>query len=85
MTKTVQVYLLHLTNGDVVEAAEGISLTGNDTIVSHFLDEANKAPFKVGDAISGLTYIPKSSIVYISTGEVREVVDLNALRKAGII
>lgn len=82
---TYQIYLLHLTNGDVVECLEEYDLPAEKSLVGRIKKSADHEWFTVGDEINGFQYIPKGSILYISTGDVREIYDpmLEIKRRAG--
>lgn len=69
--KSIQIYHLHLANGEVVQAAEDYKLKGKKTIVSLFQRAKDEDIFLITDLLLGSCYIPKKKIVYISTGEVR--------------
>lgn len=66
----VQVYWLHLLDGSEVQSCEEYDCPSEESIVTRFEKASPNEMFIIGDAFSGYCYIPKSSIVYISTGEV---------------
>ena len=68
--QTVQIYYLHLTGGDVVPVAEAYDLKGEKTIVSMFQNLDDEDILCISDILSGSCYVPKKSIVYITTGDV---------------
>ena len=73
----IQEYILHLINGEKVVATEDFDYEGEDTIVNQFAASI-KDPTKcvrVGDFISGFEYVPWKNVVYVSTGDVREIQD----------
>ena len=61
-----QTYVLHLIDGTV----EDYDLPAEKGIVGHFSKAAPDEIFTVGDRLLGFAYIPKSSIVYLETGDV---------------
>ena len=69
--KTIQIYNLYLTNGDVIPATEDYELEGKKTIVSLFQRADDDDIFVITDLLLGSCYIPKKNIVCISTGDVR--------------
>ncbi len=74
MTKTVQMYNLHLINGDVIPVPEDFDLTGKKTLLYWFSHEDANEIYKVGNQFLGFCYVPRKSVVYISTGDVEEQV-----------
>ena len=56
-----QTYVLHLIDGTAIPMAEDYDLPAEKGIVGHF---SKAAPDEI------FAYIPKSSIVYLETGEV---------------
>ncbi len=70
-----QVYRIHLTNGEVVEAAEDYYTPAGKSFVSNIKRTPDYEWVVVGDPLGGYSYIPKRSIVFISTGDVKEVED----------
>ena len=58
-----QTYVLHLIDGTAIPMVEDYDLPAEKGIVGHF---SKAAP----DEILGFAYIPKSSIVYLETGNV---------------
>lgn len=67
-----QNYYIHLLNGEVVEASEAYDLPVEKGLVGKFGKADDNEIFEIGDAISGFAYIPKRSILFITTGDVRE-------------
>ena len=55
--KYYQIYRIHLLNGE---------------LVGKFQKADNNKVFEIGDAVSGLLYVPKRSILFIATGEVKK-------------
>ena len=70
--KYYQIYHIHLLNGEVVEASEAYDLPAEKGLVGRFEKADDNEIFEIGDSISGFAYIPKRSILFLSTGEVRE-------------
>ena len=68
-----QIYMLHLLDGSVVEAAEKYDLPANKGLIAKYAAADTNKLFEIGDPVTGFAYIPKSSIIYISTGGVRKV------------
>lgn len=75
--KSIQIYHLHLANGEIVQAAEDYKLKGKNTIVNLFQRANDEDIFFITDLLLGSCYIPKKKIVYISTGEVLLKMSLN--------
>ena len=67
-----QVYHIHLLNGEVVEASEFYDLPSKKGLIEKFSKAADNEIFEIGDGLSGFAYIPRRSILFISTGDVRE-------------
>ena len=67
-----QSYHIHLLNGEVIETSEAYDLPVEKGLVGRFGKADDNEIFEIGDAISGFAYIPKRSILFISTGDVRE-------------
>ena len=65
-----QTYVLHLIDGTAIPMAEDYDLPAENGIVGHFSKAAPDEIFTVGDRLLRFAYIPKSSIVYLETGEV---------------
>lgn len=70
-----QVYKIHLINGYVIEVAEEFDLPIEDGLITKMEKAGDDELFTIGDKFSGFVYIPKKSILYISTGGVRRVDD----------
>ena len=70
--KFYQIYHIHLLNGEIVEASEEYDLPAEKGLVGKFGKAADNEMFEIGDAVSGFAYIPKRSIVFIATGDVRK-------------
>ena len=69
--KSIQIYHLHLANGEIVQAAEDYKLKGKNTIVNLFQRANDEDIFFITDLLLGSCYIPKKNILYITTGDVR--------------
>ena len=69
--KTIQIYNLHLINGETIQAAEDYELKGKKTIVSLFQKADDEDIFVITDLLFGSCYVPKKNISYVTTGEVR--------------
>lgn len=69
--KTIQIYNLHLVNGEVIQAAEDYELKGKKSIVSLFQKADDEDIFVITDLLLGSCYVPKKNIVCITTGDVR--------------
>ena len=83
MMKSVQVYLLHLTNGDVISTYEDFDKHGKDTVATRFSDMSKNGVWEICNLAGDIYYVPKANILYISTGDVLEVPDFNPYRKKG--
>ena len=70
--KYYQIYHIHLLNGEVVEASEAYDLPAEKGLVGNFEKADDDKIFEIGDAISGFAYIPKRSILFITTADVRK-------------
>lgn len=67
-----QMYLLHLLDGSVIEVSEDYDLPTEKGLIGKFQTAEPNEILEFGDPIAGFAYVPKSSIVYISTGDVKE-------------
>lgn len=67
-----QIYHIHLLNGEVIEASEAYDLPAEKGLVGKFEKADDNEIFEIGDAISGFAYVPKRSILFIATGDVKE-------------
>jgi len=70
-----QIYKIHLTNGTVIEAAEDYDLPSGRGLISKVKRASDCEWLTIGDPLKGYAYIPKESILFISTGDVREAED----------
>ena len=71
----IQEYILHLTNGDNIVVSEDYYDAENPTFPEKVAAANDNDLFCIGDRITGFSWIPKKSIVYISTGQVRKFED----------
>ena len=71
-TMVYQVYEIHLLNGTIIEAAEDYELPTTKGLVGKFNRMEEGDILTVEDWFTGSFYIPRRSILYISTGDVRE-------------
>lgn len=67
-----QMYLLHLLDGSVIEVSEDYDLPMEKGLIGRYKSAEPNEILELGDPIVGFAYVPKSSIVYISTGDVKE-------------
>ena len=67
-----QMYVLHLLDGSVIEVSEDYDLPTEKGLLGRYQAAAPDDILEFGDPVNGFAYVPKSSIVYISTGDVRE-------------
>lgn len=72
-----QIYLLHLLDGSVIEVAEDYELPMEKGLIEKYRKAAPDELFTIGDALTGFSYVPKSSIVYIATGDVKKGFNLD--------
>ena len=70
--KYYQIYRIHLLNGEVIEASEEYDLPAEKGLVGKFQKADDNKIFEIGDAVSGVFYIPKRSILFIATGEIKK-------------
>lgn len=70
--KYYQIYRIHLLNGEVIEASEEYALPVEKGLVGKFQKADDNKIFEIGDAVSGVFYFPKRSILFIATGEVKK-------------
>lgn len=66
-----QIYLLHLLDGSVIDVAEEYDLPAEKGLIEKFYKADPNEILVIGDRFVGFAYVPKSSIVYISTGDVK--------------
>ncbi len=73
-----QIYNLHLIDGSVVSLSEDYDLSVENAFINRFIKSEPDHVFCIGDEKSGFTYVPKRSIVYVTTGDEDEVNDLGS-------
>lgn len=66
---SVQLYNVHLVNGDVLEVGEDYDLQGPRTIVNRF-SKAEDNDVLVFDTLFTSYYVPRKNIVFIATADV---------------
>ena len=66
---SVQLYNVHLVNGDVLEVGEDYDLQGPRTIVNRF-SKAEDNDVLVFDTLFTSFYVPRKNIVFIATADV---------------
>lgn len=76
-----QLYHIHLLNGDVIQTAEDYDLPASKGLVGTFERMKETDYLTVKDILLGSAYIPKRSILYITTGDVEEVPDYGSKNK----
>ena len=76
-----QLYHIHLINGDVIQTAEHYDLPASKGLVGTFERMKETDYLTVKDILLGSAYIPKRSILYITTGDVEEVPDYGSKNK----
>lgn len=76
-----QLYHIHLLNGDVIQTAEDYDLPASKGLVGTFERMKETDYLTVKDILLGSSYIPKRSILYITTGDVEEVPDYGSKNK----
>lgn len=81
MTKFCQIYKIKLLNGEVIESAEDYDLPVSKGLVGTFERMKETDILTVNDILLGSAYIPKKSILYIATGDVREVLCFGSKNK----
>ena len=67
-----QMYHLYLLDGSVIEVSEDYDLPTEKGLIGRYRTAEPNEILEFGDPIMGFVYIPKSSIVFISSGDVRE-------------
>lgn len=65
-----QMYLIHLLDGSIIKIAEDYDLPMKKGLIGKYQNADPNEILVFGNAIDGFTYVPKSSILYISTGDV---------------
>lgn len=66
---SVQLYNVHLVNGDVLEVGDDYDLQGPRTIVNRFC-KAEDNDVLVFDTLFASFYVPRKNIVFIATADV---------------
>ena len=66
---SVQLYNVHLVNGDVLQVGEDYDLQGPKTIVNRFC-KAEDNDVLVCDTLFTSFYVPRKNIVFIATADV---------------
>jgi hypothetical protein len=69
----IQIYHIHLLNGEVIEAREEYDLPWKEGLIAKYQQAKEDDMFEIGDALLGFSYILKKSILYISTAGVKKV------------
>lgn len=67
---TIQIYYIQLTDGRTVEMAEDYYLPAPQRLVNRYKAAQADDILTIGDQVNGFTYVPKSNILYIFTGDV---------------
>ena len=67
---SMQIYLIHLMDGTVIQIAEDYGLPAEKGLLGKYKKAEPDELMVFGDSGMGFVYIPKNSIVYISTGDV---------------
>lgn len=66
----IQMYLVHLLDGTVIQVAEDYDLPAAEGLLGKYKIAGPDELLVFGDPISGFAYVPKKNIVFISTGDV---------------
>jgi hypothetical protein len=66
----IQIYHIHLLNGEVIEAREEYDLPWEEGLIAKYQQAKDDEMFEIGGPLFGCCYILKKSILYISTGGV---------------
>lgn len=64
-----QEYRIHLVNGQVIQAAEEVSIPSYQRLTARFKASKPDDVLTVGDDDTGKAYIPVRNILYISAGD----------------
>lgn len=64
-----QEYRIHLINGQVIQAAEEVSIPSHQRLATRFRTSKPDEILTVGDDDTGMAYIPVRNILYISAGD----------------
>lgn len=68
----LQEYLIHLLDGTIIRCSEDYETPNDQSVVTRVRKAAPTDVFTVGNAFDGYKYIPKSSILYLETGDIVE-------------
>ena len=68
----LQEYLIHLLDGTIIRCCEDYETPNDKSIVTRIRKAEPTNVFSIGDPFSGYKYVPKSSILYLETGDVVE-------------
>ena len=80
----LQEYLIHLLDGTIIRCCEDYETPNDKSIVTLIRKAEPTNAFSIGDPFSGYKYVPKSSILYLETGDVVEESPAErVLRKVG--
>ena len=72
-TVTIQIYLIHLLNGDIVQYREEFDVPYAKGIISKFKSMKDSEYLEFGHGLKGMFCIPVKNVLFISTGDVVEV------------
>ena len=73
----LQMYTIHLTNGEQIIASEPYDLTGPECLIDKYFASDDNTSFCVGDDFEGYHYFKGKDIVQICTGGVKKVDDID--------
>ena len=71
----LQMYTIHLINGDMITASEPYDLTGPECLIEKYFDSEDDPGFCIGDDFEGYHYFKAKDIVQICTAGVKKVDD----------
>jgi hypothetical protein len=63
----IQIYHIHLLNGEVIEAREEYDLPWEEGLIAKYQQAKDDEMFEIGGPLVECCYILKKSILYIST------------------
>lgn len=75
----LQEYLIHLLDGTIIRCCEDYETPNDKSIVTRIRKAEPTNVFSIGDPFSGYKYVPKSSILYLETGDVVEEAPMGRL------
>ena len=75
----LQEYLIHLLDGTIIRCCEDYETPNDKSIVTRIRKAEPTNVFSIGDPFSGYKYVPKSSILYLETGDVVEAAPVRRL------